>query len=222
TVTVEYGHVPENLARLDEDEFWTDEEEEVDEEARLEEKKSNLVGKVVVTIQQLIVQFYVWLKIRTGGYLITALCLISYTVYFVLAMRFEKALYGLVLGTTVWTVISQGMKDVTNLRPVPGLFLFCLMCLLISTNPAKINWHTIFWGVGLQFLFALIILKFDFGKDAILWVQSRLDEFFKNSEEASVMLFGETYRDHYMVFGVSSKYSLLKKNIFNGYESILL
>lgn len=260
TVTIENGNIPEKIARLDEDEFWTDEEEERDEDAVLQEKKSNFIGKVVVSLQQIIIQAFVWLKLITGGYLITALCLVGYVVYFVLAMHYERlkseasvrlfactilgviiytrhfvwkqvchlakrlygsgeissahkerldcirffirwALYGLMIGTIVWTLISQGMKDSTNMRPVPGLFLFCLVCLLISSNPAKINWHTIFWGVGLQFLFALIILKFDFGKNMILWVQSRLDEFFKNSQEASVMIFGETYRDHYMVFG---------------------
>ncbi|KAK3764956.1 hypothetical protein RRG08_045758 [Elysia crispata] len=260
TVTIEHGFTPEAIARLDEDEFWTDEEEERDEKAHLEAKKSNLVGKVVVTAQQAFTQIYVWLKVWTGGYLVTTVCLIGYIIYFSLAMIYEKlsgeasirlcvctvmgviifsrhhlwrgttrlarkmygshelstahrerlncirffvrwGLYGLMLGTTAWTLVSQGMKNPTNMRAVPGLFLFCVLCLLISSNPAKINWHTIFWGVGLQFLFALIILKFDVGKEAILWIQSRVDQFFKNAEEASIMMFGETYRDHYMIFG---------------------
>ncbi|RUS75251.1 hypothetical protein EGW08_016986 [Elysia chlorotica] len=259
-VSVECGLKPEVVSRLDEDEFWTDEEEEVDHKERVAAKKSNLVGKVVVTAQQAFIKMYVSMKTWTGGYLVSGLCLLGYLLYFILAMLYEQlngeasirlfactlimifiysrhhvwkglcrvvralygsdqlspahreilkcirffvrwGLYGLMLGTIVWTLISEGMKNPTNMRALPGLVLFCLLCLLMSSNPAKINWHTIFWGVGLQFLFALIIIKFSAGKDVILWVQSRFDEFFANSHDASVMMFGKTYKDHYMVFG---------------------
>ncbi|GFN79490.1 solute carrier family 28 member 3-like [Plakobranchus ocellatus] len=257
-VTIEYGKfgkTPEELAKLEEDEYWTDEDEEEDVEA----KKSTLVGQVIVTGQQTLLRSFVWLKLRTGGYLVTALCLIAYIVYFTWAMIHEFgseasrrlligtvlgviiytrhyiskgarfvarkvygqdylssshaerlecirfflrwAMYGLMLGVIAWTLIHQGMKDVTNLRPVPGLFAFLLFCLLFSSNPSKINWHTIFWGVGLQFLTALFILKFDFGKNAVLWVQNRLDEFFANSDGGSKIMFGDSYKDHYIIFG---------------------
>ncbi|CAG5115637.1 unnamed protein product, partial [Candidula unifasciata] len=64
-----------------------------------------------------------------------------------------------------------------------------------------INWHTIYWSFEMQFLAALFVLKWEFGKDAIMWTQARLDEFFANSAEGSKLLFGESYRDHYMIFG---------------------
>ncbi|BFZ14567.1 hypothetical protein BsWGS_17606 [Bradybaena similaris] len=110
-------------------------------------------------------------------------------------------IYGLLAGVTIWILVDQGQKDAKNLRSLPGLFIFLILCLLMSTHPAKINWHTIYWSFEMQFLAALFVLKWEFGKDAIMWMQARLDEFFANSAEGSKLLFGDSYRDHYMIFG---------------------
>ena len=65
------------------------------------------------------------------------------------------------------------------------------------------NWHTIYWSVGLQFILALLVLKWKPGNTAILWIQARFDEFFAHTAQASQLLFGDTYRDHEMIFKVS-------------------
>ncbi|CAL1530898.1 unnamed protein product [Lymnaea stagnalis] len=110
-------------------------------------------------------------------------------------------LYGALTAVIVYVLIDQGRKNPTNLRSLPGLFIFLLICLLFSTHPSKVNWHTIYWSVGLQFLTALITLKWAFGREMIIWIQTRLDEFLANAKEGSKLLFGETYNDHYFVFG---------------------
>ncbi|XP_005096213.2 solute carrier family 28 member 3 [Aplysia californica] len=110
-------------------------------------------------------------------------------------------MYFALAGVVIYTVVDEGIDEPKNLRSLPGLVVMLLIPLFFSTHPSKINWHTIYWSVGLQFLLALSVLKWDTGRDVVLWIQDRLDEFFANSEEGSVLLFGQSYRDHYMIFG---------------------
>lgn len=67
---------------------------------------------------------------------------------------------------------------------------------------SQINWHTIYWSIGLQFLCALLALKFKPGRDTLFWMQDRLNEYFANTKPASELLFGKTYKDHNIIFGV--------------------
>ncbi|CAG5121352.1 unnamed protein product [Candidula unifasciata] len=110
-------------------------------------------------------------------------------------------LYGGVAAVMAWVIIEKAMTDPRNLSSLPGILVILLVCLMFSTKPEKINWHTIYWGLGLQFILALLVLKWSFGKQAILWVQSRLDEFFENAAAGSKFLFGDSYQDHYITFG---------------------
>ena len=77
----------------------------------------------------------------------------------------------------------------------------------------QVNWHTVYWSLGMQFVLAVLVMRWQGGKDAVLWVQARLDEFFANSAAASKFMFGESYRDHYMVFGVSTYRSQLSRGV---------
>ena len=49
-------------------------------------------------------------------------------------------------------------------QPICGLFLIATIAYALSTNRRAIRARTIFWGFGLQFLFALIVLKTSAGQ----------------------------------------------------------
>jgi len=53
-----------------------------------------------------------------------------------------------------------------------GLFFLIGLCYLMSDNKSKINWTLVAWGMGLQFVFGIIVLKTGPG----LWVFSKLNE----------------------------------------------
>ncbi|KAK7097982.1 uncharacterized transporter YutK-like [Littorina saxatilis] len=110
-------------------------------------------------------------------------------------------LYGGVGAFMAYVIVDVAIKDADKLRSLPGIFVFLLICFLFSSAPAKVNWHTIYWSVGMQFILAVLVMRWQGGKNAVLWVQSRLDEFFANSKPASQLMFGEKYYDHYMIFG---------------------
>ncbi|CAL1537906.1 unnamed protein product, partial [Lymnaea stagnalis] len=110
-------------------------------------------------------------------------------------------MYGACTGVMVWVIVDKAIKEPNNLRSLPGIVIIMFICLCFSTAPNKVNYHTIFWSVGLQFLLSLFILNWKTGKDAIWWLQSRIDEFFHNSEDGSKLMFGQNYKEHYMIFG---------------------
>ncbi|CAG5128138.1 unnamed protein product, partial [Candidula unifasciata] len=174
------------------DENWSDTDDEDDQE----KKKTNLVSKVVITLQEHVKFFYRKLSTVTKGLLIPVILLIGYFVYFILAMVYEFGsessvrllactllglliatrsyvsravvwavrklygadrlsplhkhrlgiirfftrwlIYGVLAGITIWTLVEQGKKDLRNLRSLPGLFIFLIICLLMSTHPAKV------------------------------------------------------------------------------------
>nr|KAG5706314.1 hypothetical protein BaRGS_026096 [Batillaria attramentaria] len=110
-------------------------------------------------------------------------------------------LYGGLGAFMVYILIDVGIHEPKKLTSLPGFFIFLFISFAFSKAPSKIDWHTIYWSLGLQFILAVLVMRWQGGKQAILWVQSRLDEFFANSKPSSELIFGESYMDHYMIFG---------------------
>ncbi|XP_055893191.1 solute carrier family 28 member 3-like isoform X1 [Biomphalaria glabrata] len=110
-------------------------------------------------------------------------------------------MYGLMCGIMIWVIVDKAIADPNNLRSIPGILIIMLICLFCSNSPHKVNYHTIFWSVGLQFLLALYVLKWKYGKASVTWVQERISEFNENSDAGSRLVFGDNYKEHYLIFG---------------------
>ncbi|XP_067663304.1 solute carrier family 28 member 3-like [Haliotis asinina] len=101
----------------------------------------------------------------------------------------------------VFLVLEVGMKEPRNLVSVGGLAFFIVVAFLFSNRPAKVNWHTVFWSVALQFMLALFILRTDVGSGSVAWMAERVNNVLKNSRRGSEFMFGKSYRDHNLIFG---------------------
>ncbi|GFR94218.1 sodium/nucleoside cotransporter, partial [Elysia marginata] len=110
-------------------------------------------------------------------------------------------LYVAMTAFMVYVLVDEGRKSPRNLQALPGIFAFLLFAILFSTRPSKINWHTIFWSVALQFLCAMFVLKFKYGRDTVMWVQERFTNFFDNTNEGGRLIFGPSWKDHMFIFG---------------------
>lgn len=111
------------------------------------------------------------------------------------------SMYVVMTGIMIYTLVDEGRKKPKNMRSLPGIFIFILIALLCSTRPSRVPWHTIFWSIALQFVCAVFVLKWSFGRDSFMWIQDRFKDFFSNAEEGSKLVFGDKYTDHLMVFG---------------------
>jgi len=67
----------------------------------------------------------------------------------------------------------------------------------------QVNWQTVLWGVGLQFIFAVIVLRWPAGYAVFKWLGDRVSAFIACSDAGAKFVFGDSYRDHFVAFQVS-------------------
>src|SRR5262245_31996925 len=60
--------------------------------------------------------------------------------------------------------IALGFAGMTRIQPVAGLALILALGYCFSSARRAIDYRTVGWGLGLQFLFALIVLKTTVGQ----------------------------------------------------------
>lgn len=67
------------------------------------------------------------------------------------------------------------------------------------------------WGLGLQFIFALFILRWDKGFAAFTWLGDRVAEFLLFTDAGSRFIFGNGFEEHFFAFkvGLQSVYPVL-------------
>lgn len=71
-----------------------------------------------------------------------------------------------------------------------GLVAFIALAWLLSNNRRKFPWRTVLWGVGLQFAFALFILKTPFGESLFEGATKMVGQLNLYAIEGAKMVFG--------------------------------
>lgn len=72
-----------------------------------------------------------------------------------------------------------------------GLATMLGLAFLFSTNRRKISLKTVIWGISLQFLFALFVLRFSFGRYLLTWAGAGVNQLLSYSFAGSSFVFGE-------------------------------
>lgn len=112
----------------------------------------------------------------------------------------------LVIGTTIFfisfIIVDVAIDRPKNLISAFGMFAFILVFFLFSKNPAKVQFRPVFWGLALQFYFALLILRTEFGYRAFEWLGDRVREFLAHTDAGSKFVFGSEYERHFFAFKV--------------------
>lgn len=67
----------------------------------------------------------------------------------------------------------------------------------------QVNWRAVLWGIAIQFICALLILRWDKGYIAFKWLGDRVSEFLAHSDFGAAFIFGEGFREHFFAFSVS-------------------
>jgi CNT family concentrative nucleoside transporter len=78
----------------------------------------------------------------------------------------------------------------TRLQPLIGLAGILGLAYALSTNRRAISWRVVGWGLGLQILFALIVVKTPFGIEAFKWLGAKITRLLAFSVEGSRFVFG--------------------------------
>jgi len=74
---------------------------------------------------------------------------------------------GIAVGITLLGLAAYGLRDLIGLRgqAAIGVFFFFGIVAVFSSNLRAVNWRTIGWGVALQVLLALFVLKIGYTRD---------------------------------------------------------
>ena len=62
---------------------------------------------------------------------------------------------------------------------------------LFSTNRRRIRWRTVAWGLGLQFTFAFLVLRFPYGQMAMTWAGGVVNTMLAATFSGTQVLFGQ-------------------------------
>ena len=74
---------------------------------------------------------------------------------------------------------------------VLGILAVLLTAYLFSTDRKRIRWRTVAWGLGLQITFAFLVLRFEYGQDAMAWAGGVVNSMLACTFAGSKMLFGQ-------------------------------
>lgn len=83
-----------------------------------------------------------------------------------------------------------------------GILVFIFIAWLLSENKKTVPWRVIVWGLGLQIVFALFILKTSVGFQLFKALQDSVLIVLNFSDEGAKFLFGENFADHFFAFKV--------------------
>ncbi|VDI79233.1 pyrimidine nucleoside transport protein [Mytilus galloprovincialis] len=78
---------------------------------------------------------------------------------------------------------------------------------MTSRSPSKIKWTPVIWGILLQFLFGLIILRWPIGYGFFQFIAGQISAFLSYTDNASKIVFGEEgIKEHPIVFKVPAQH----------------
>ncbi|CAH1792806.1 unnamed protein product [Owenia fusiformis] len=86
-----------------------------------------------------------------------------------------------------------------QLASLGGMAGFLLLAFITSKHPNHVRLRPIVWGMGLQFVFGVLVLRWKPGYDAIDWIARQVQTFLEYTNDASEVVFGE-YLDHPFIF----------------------
>src|ERR1051325_5787587 len=76
------------------------------------------------------------------------------------------------------------------LQPIFGAVVILAIAVACSTNRKAIRWSTVAWGLGLQIVFAIIVLKTDLGQRVFTFLGTYITKLLGFSGVGSAFVFG--------------------------------
>ncbi len=117
--------------------------------------------------------------------------------------------------------LSVGISMNSIARGILGMLFLLLVCFLLSSNRRMINWRLVLTGLGLQLLFAIMVLKVPFVATIFDWISDKVVTFLNFSEKGAEFLFGGLVTDM-NTFGYIFAFKVLPTIVFfSAFTSLL-
>jgi len=105
---------------------------------------------------------------------------------------------GIAGGVLLLALLAWGLSGVTGPRGQAffGVFCFFGLVAMFSTNLRAVKWKTIAWGVGLQVVLALLVIKVGFVNDALHVAKDIVNKFIEFADAGAYFVFGNLSEFH--------------------------
>ncbi|XP_077999827.1 solute carrier family 28 member 3-like [Glandiceps talaboti] len=107
--------------------------------------------------------------------------------------------YIALLAVIVVFLVLYGKDNAEQMISLLGLVVFVAFCFVFSKAPLKVKWRPVLWGLGLQFILGLFILRTRVGYQTFKWLGDQTQTFLEYTDEGSKFLFSGMDPDSYMV-----------------------
>ncbi|XP_056008147.1 solute carrier family 28 member 3-like [Ostrea edulis] len=111
-------------------------------------------------------------------------------------------LFAVFVFLTAYIIVDVLLDYPENAVSIAGLAIYIILFYVFSKNPAKINWRPVFWGFAIQYIFALIILRTQWGYVTFQWLSDSITESFNYPNAGAISVFGELYTNYFFAFKV--------------------
>ncbi|KAI4589182.1 hypothetical protein MJG53_003590 [Ovis ammon polii x Ovis aries] len=222
----ENGKQVEEHITIEQDSLRKDEDEEDDRETHRKGCLERMCGRMSDFCREhkTTLRYIIW-GILIAGYLalVIAACVMNFhralplfvitvvAIFFVVWDHFmdkyesqiARVIWGcLILGVILWLVFDTAKLGQQQLVSFGGLIMYTSLTFLFSKHPTKVYWRPVFWGIGLQFLLGLLILRTEPGFMAFDWLGKQVQTFLGYTDAGASFVFGEKYTDHFFAFKV--------------------
>ncbi|XP_004862498.1 solute carrier family 28 member 3 [Heterocephalus glaber] len=108
----------------------------------------------------------------------------------------------LILGIIFWLILDTAKLGQQHLVSFGGLVMYIVLLFLFSKHPTRVYWRPVCWGIGIQFVLGLLILRTKPGFIAFDWLGRQVQTFLGYTDAGAVFVFGEKYTDHFFAFKI--------------------
>ncbi|KAL7643740.1 UNVERIFIED_CONTAM: hypothetical protein RMT77_005746 [Armadillidium vulgare] len=100
-------------------------------------------------------------------------------------------IYITVISCLLLFLIIDSRDDRSRLISLLGIFVLTFLGFIFSVAPRKVIWRQVIWGLGLQFLLGLLILRWSVGRSIFVCLGQKVNTFLAFSDKGSEFVYGE-------------------------------
>ncbi|XP_049637662.1 sodium/nucleoside cotransporter 2 [Suncus etruscus] len=94
------------------------------------------------------------------------------------------------IGLILWLALDTAQRP-EQLISFAGICMFVLILFACSKHHSAVSWRAVFWGLGLQFVFGILVIRTDAGFSAFQWLGDQIQIFLNYTVEGSSFVFGD-------------------------------
>ncbi|XP_041368757.1 sodium/nucleoside cotransporter 2-like isoform X2 [Gigantopelta aegis] len=102
--------------------------------------------------------------------------------------------------TSIYIMVDVIIPRPRHLMSVVGIVVYVFITFVFSRNPRKVRWRPVIWGLFLQFVLAVLILRTPWGYTSFHWMSDRMLELISFADAGSEFVFGPAYKEHFLAF----------------------